>query len=381
MKIPPLLRVPPDRLVRVTDPDEEVFALYTGLAGSSERASEFDAAKSKQAHRHPTRAGSLGFVDSGASTVAIRLEIRPPVQPSHRQSVAGHNIKKGRKGKASLTGQKGRDIEVELKQDIFATKYRSGDTGSIVWRASIDLAELLWYELLFPSLGGASAHGGVEDEDCWTGFLDMGRLTSSSRILELGAGTGCLSILCEGMFPPDSSASWNVSDQFDLLAIIARNLAHSRIAFSTGLPSREQPRARHTVEEVDWMEVEKQWLREHANPRPNNEQAKGLSRYDLILAVDCLYNESLILPLLRTIDHFASIQAPSHPSSDVPTHPTLVLVVSELRSSEVVEAFVRHWLALGPTWSIFRLPAAYLRSDLNLNIAKSHYVVWCGWKN
>ncbi|OAV90754.1 hypothetical protein PTTG_00024 [Puccinia triticina 1-1 BBBD Race 1] len=380
MSIPRLLTISPGRLVRVTDADEEVFALYTGLAGSSERASEFDAAKSEQARRHPTQAGSLGFVDSGASTIGIRLEIRPPTQQAHGQSMTGRNTKKGRKAKTSSSSQGGREIEVELKQDIFATKYRSGDTGSLVWRASIDFAELLWYELLFPSPHAPSGPG--EDEDtCWRGFLDMARLTESSRILELGAGTGSLAILCAGMFPSASRASWTASDQFDLLTIIARNLAHNRIAFSTGSGSQEEPHARYTIEEIDWLAVETQWLKTQGHPRLATSEPADCSskRYDLILAVDCLYNESLILPLLRTIDHFGSVQ--EEPCSSGVNGPTLVLVVSELRSSDVVEAFVRHWLALRPAWTLCRLPIQSLRPELNLNLAKPRYVVWCGWKN
>ncbi|KAA1075308.1 hypothetical protein PGT21_033498 [Puccinia graminis f. sp. tritici] len=389
MKIPSLLTVSPDRLVRVTDPDEEVFALYTGLAGSSECATEFDAAKSEQAHRHPTQVGSLGFVDSGASRVAIRLEIRaPPPQPTDRPAGTVPNRRAARRAKACSSSQNGRDIQVELKQDIFATKYRSGDTGSIVWRASIHLAEFLWYELLFPStpeapLVGPSEQDGAKDE---RGFLDMKRLTGLGRILELGAGTGSLGILCAGMFPPESRASWTVSDQFDLLAIIARNFSHNQIGFSTSGPrgsDREESGVRFSVEEIDWVEVEKQWLKTQDIHQPrvqgNETKADRRARYDLILAVDCLYNESLILPLLRTIDHLASVESDGCCSR---TGPTLVIVLSELRSSEVVESFVRHWLALGPTWSIFRLPSSLLhRPYPSLNIANPHYVLWCAWKN
>ncbi|PLW20338.1 hypothetical protein PCANC_08476 [Puccinia coronata f. sp. avenae] len=379
MAIPALLIVSPSHLVGVTDADEEVFSLYTELAGWSERATEFDEARSAEAHRHPTRVGSLGFVDSGASVVAIRLEIRPPPQPSSSQQSGIGYSRRGRKAKHDPASQimKGKEIQVELKQDILATTYRSGDTGSIVWRASIDLAELLWYELLFPSADARPLEMSAEEEHpCWRGFLDMGRLTGAARILELGAGTGSLGILCAGMFPPESTASWTVSDQFDLLAIIARNFGHNCIPLSTA-PVPGDHGALHTIEEIDWLEVEKQWLKNQAHLQPNSEPSDcATRRYDLILAVDCLYNEALVLPLLRTLDHFAS-----PPAADTPAGPTLVLVVSELRSSDVVELFLRHWLALRPRWSIFRLPLPLHRPLLNLNISKPHYAIWCGWKN
>lgn len=415
MKVPSLLKVSPTHLIRVSDPDQEIFELYTRLAGSSEPSTKFNWAQEQR----PTRCGSLGFLDSGSSTIQVRLEIHDvnqlksntTVHDLHENESKTKRRLKSKALKSSRLKDVGlplvcKEIEVELKQDILATKYRSGDTGSIVWRASIDLAELLWYDLLFPVEDQSSPNDSRSQvsishdrHDPCAGscgsLMDMTLLVNSTQILELGSGTGCLSILSHSMFPSDSRSSWTCSDQFELLNNLSRNLIHNQIQFSTPTSvtnySSDHPRL-VTIEEIDWLQVETVWEKTRSSHlhRANHgddqsgQNLKRSSHYDLILAVDCLYNESLTLPLIRTIDHFSHAgdeEDPSSSSSSKKSSPTLVLIVSELRSDEVLTGFLRDWLELVPAWNIFRVSDEALRQDLNLNISGPNYVVWCAWKN
>jgi len=234
-----------------------------------------------------------------------------------------------------------------------------------------------------------------EEEGC---LLAMERLVSGrgSQVLELGAGTGSLAMLCADMFPAGQAcgSSWTLSDQFELLPIMVRNFARNRVPLSTA-PVRLPPASnnpsqttRHRVEEIDWLQVEQLWLKKNDQQRrPAVQQAPveahGTQRYDLILAVDCLYNEALVLPLLRTIDYLAAPGTATTRGMEMEEEepgPTLVLLLTELRAPHVVRLFLHHWLALrNPTWSLFRFPFPPRLS--HLNIAKPHYALWCGWKN
>ncbi|KIM24183.1 hypothetical protein M408DRAFT_331934, partial [Serendipita vermifera MAFF 305830] len=71
----------------------------------------------------------------------------------------------------------------------------------------------------------------------------------------------------------------------------------------------------------------------------NQENSPG---YDLILAVDCVYNPSLIPPLLTTIDLYTTPER------------SIVLVVMELRDEDVVREFLTQWgqMAGWKLWSI-----------------------------
>jgi len=107
-----------------------------------------------------------------------------------------------------------------------------------------------------------------------------------------------------------------------------------------------------TVEELDWLQLHRTPLSTRVRFYPST------TDLDLILAVDCIYNPSLLPPLVETIDFLAS------PGK------TAVLVVIELRQEDVVREFLELWIAKGK-WEIWRVGDGFLGS---------RYVIWMGWK-
>lgn len=79
---------------------------------------------------------------------------------------------------------------------------------------------------------------------------------------------------------------------------------------------------------------------------------------DILLIVDCIYHPSLLSSLVETIDYLST------PSQ------TAVIVVSELRSEQVIREFLELWLSI-PGWTIRRNPGIGLSGP---------YVMWIGWK-
>lgn len=108
-----------------------------------------------------------------------------------------------------------------------------------------------------------------------------------------------------------------------------------------------------TVEALDWI-----GLRDSA-PAQRQRNYNLAQTPDLVLAVDCIYHPSLIPPLLATIDHFTTPQK------------TAVLVLSELRSEDVLREFIISWIAI-PGWQVWHVGGDLLHDK--------RYVMWVGWK-
>lgn len=81
-------------------------------------------------------------------------------------------------------------------------------------------------------------------------------------------------------------------------------------------------RANVRLEEIDWVAISEQHKRHSSSIQQRNTEK---SPYDLVLAVDCIYNEHLVQPLVDTLAHYCP-----------PGGRTVVWVVVELRSADVV---------------------------------------------
>jgi hypothetical protein len=135
--IPPGPVTLPASATFVSDADEEIFLLYTRLA-ALKPADSNDAG-----HFH-----GLGFENSKEDALVIRLELEPPPRAceSPRKSGDGGTTRRNRGRKRRGTGATTRIEEHELKPELVVLEYelfqdktalrsRSGDTGSVLWKA------------------------------------------------------------------------------------------------------------------------------------------------------------------------------------------------------------------------------------------------------
>ena len=91
------------------------------------------------------------------------------------------------------------------------------------------------------------------------------------------------------------------------------------------------------LEEIDWVAVSQNKRREASGSPIARQRRLEEEGYDLVLAVDCIYNENLVKPLVDTLSEYCR-----------PGGRTIVWVVVELRSSDVVNL---------PLWTIYRIDA------------------------
>lgn len=150
-------------------------------------------------------------------------------------------------------------------------------------------------------------------------------------------------------------ASWTCTDIEALLPTIQKNIRRNADSVKVRQPKGHTSSAVEVLE-LDWTWTHKQLLREFG---PNE------AGYDIALAVDCLFNESLVEPFVNTCDCIGA---------------KAVIVVSELRSPEVLRLFLETWLKR-EGWTIWRAckPGEGEKED-NLPLLGKKYVVWVGWK-
>lgn len=189
-----------------------------------------------------------------------------------------------------------------------------------------------------------------------TNLFDQDRL-AASRVLELGAGTGLL-----GLIVAPHVKSYMCTDLRDLIPLINKNVSLNRSL----VPNLEE---RLTIGALDWNDVHKcpapsrQRVFSHVSDEAKDTMESSTdpsSGFDLILAVDCVYNPSLIPPLLTTINQFATPRK------------STAMIVMELRDEDVVREFLTQWMATAG-WEIYRVG-----NDDRLSILDERFVIWIG---
>jgi predicted nicotinamide N-methyase len=163
--------------------------------------------------------------------------------------------------------------------------------------------------------------------------------------LDFSAGTGLLSVAFSPLM-----RHYTATDIGPLVPLIQKNVSLNFAGWPK-LPSGS-PGSNISVEELDWELVQSTTASRRAKlhtPDP----------VDLLLVVDCIYHPSLIPPLIATINHLTIPQQ------------TTVLIVSELRSDDVMREFLDTWLAQ-PSWEIWHIGSNLLENQ--------RYVMWVGQK-
>jgi hypothetical protein len=262
---------------------------------------------------------------------------------------------------------------------------------------------------------------------------------ATSTVLELGSGTGFLGIaLRDVVLAPNSdpervSGRWLFSDQVENLPLVVRNLRANRVindaeegaaaavsksrGSGSGTPARggtssQTVRRERRIEvlELDWLAEAVEWDREQRARihRSGGGGRGGCSDDDLaddddelegplvLLAVDCIYNPSLSAPLAKTLlrqarrrssaSNKARRRALDSAAANDPG--TVIVVVSELRDEEALEAFLKSWMEVTrrreeeeEEWTIARL--GWDDPDERRvagELASGQFVVWVAWK-
>lgn len=183
-------------------------------------------------------------------------------------------------------------------------------------------------------------------------------------MIELGTGISGVVALLLG----PKINHYIATDQDYVLKLLKQNIAENlpSNAAKKPKPKRKAPSAAayEGITKIDTLELD--WELDSVSWLPTQlglEESQGL---DLIIACDCIYNESLIEPLNNTCAQICKLRAATAEK------PTLCLVAQQLRSHDVFEAWFNSFHKLFHVWQV---PDSLLAEDLREN---SGFIVHVG---
>lgn len=249
----------------------------------------------------------------------ISFQLLSEIVPDPPDSDAGCLGRKARRaGKRARKAKKddSREVSLQLYQDLGILSREQGDTGkshrlfmSLTFR-QCPLEEQvcirsrqhgqLTYSLFFAKHVLQQHHSTPRNKSILFDYPQLAR----ANVLELGCGTGLLAILLSPL-----CTSYTASDLLVNLQLCSRNLQ-----LNSMFPD-DRSGSKVTMQEIDWFDM----------PTVGDTEPTTIGDYSLILAIDCVYNEALAIPLINTMTRYCR-----------PGSSTMALVVVELRSSDVV---------------------------------------------
>lgn len=174
------------------------------------------------------------------------------------------------------------------------------------------------------------------------------------------AGTGLLGLALAPLL-----RTYTITDIRPLLPLIRKNITLNSPEWHDS--SLGNSKSNITIEELDWLalaSLPSGTAQARYRPVPNVTSTSELeptnhTAWDLVFAVDCIYNPSLLPALVDAIDGVSTAGR------------TWVFVVAELRQEDVLREFLDLWLKMASgRWEITRVEG----------LLGMHFVVWVGRK-
>ncbi|KAL4998072.1 hypothetical protein BDV10DRAFT_194720 [Aspergillus recurvatus] len=280
----------------VEDADEESFLLFSQDIPSS----------------------NLGFVDSRASTVEVTIHDR--------------------------------EYTIHQSPALLSSSRARGTTGAVLWKITPLFASWL---------------SNTTSNPLWTNNI----LTFSSTIVELGCGISALTALAlSPLLEPECNGHYIATDQEYVHRLFRQNLqsnppkAQSRNQ-SSSFPSKRGKRAQKasassssqgdtphphpniTFTPLDWETDHPGTLKAQITRVGEQQGEMDDPGFDLLVSCDCIYNEALIAPFVRTCAEIARLRPSPSTSrsagSGSSRTPTVCVVAQQQRSPDVFEAWLR----------------------------------------
>ena len=232
----------------------------------------------------PISSQNLGFVDAKATSIEITVS--------------------------------GKDLIVAQSPGLLSSIRNAGTTGAVVWKITPLIAE--WISSVSNIL------------------FTTGILNGASNVLELGCGvSGILPV----MVAP-KVGNYIATDQEYVFKLLKQNVTANNQSPNVTTKKKSHGKASSNQESgtminnikiiaLDWETTCVSNLMSLLNPASSQ---TGCIAVSVILACDCIYNEYLIQPFVRTCTEICRLAPPDEP--------TLCVVAQQLRSDSVFEAWL-----------------------------------------
>jgi hypothetical protein len=223
----------------------------------------------------------------------------------------------------------GRDFTIHQSPSLLRSNLPGGTTGAVVWDITPVFAEWL----------GSSANI----------LFKHGILSSSSIVLELGSGIAGI----VGLMLAPLIKRFVFTDQEYVLKLLRQNIEDNTV-----LPSRQkttQKKIKGAKEVPSRTEVlALDWEVSVLDQLP--QVLESVTGVDVVLAVDCVFNESLVEPIVKTCEGIVALR---EEWTDIA--PTVCIFAQQLRQPDVFELWLRTMMRHFTVW---RVPEDMLSRDL-----------------
>ncbi|KAI1398678.1 hypothetical protein F4819DRAFT_467929 [Hypoxylon fuscum] len=214
-------------------------------------------------------------------------------------------------------------------------------TGAVVWKITPLVSDWL----------------AASDNPLWT----TGNLSSSSSILELGCGISGL----VGLVLAPLVAKYTLTDQRYVARLVEKNvnenstLATPKQTRKTNQKRKGKPLAVHS-QTTGLQFIPLDWELDKVTPSLTG--SDSVKSFDAVLACDCIYNDTLIQPLVQTCADACRLRSTDE---SVVGRPALCLVAQQLRDPEIFEGWIKEFSKYFRVW---RVPDNVLSSELRSNL-------------
>lgn len=174
-------------------------------------------------------------------------------------------------------------------------------------------------------------------------------ISSNSRAIELGAGVSGIVALVLGT----RISKYIATDQDYVLKLLKRNIAENADTVLPRLKKVKSANLKASTSQPSMLAQVLDW---------ETDDASHLDDFDLVIACDCIYNESLVEPLNSTCATICrSRQIRTNSSRNEEVKPTLCIVAQQLRSPDVFQVWLKSFHKFFKVW---RVPDEKLSEDL-----------------
>ncbi|OJJ46622.1 hypothetical protein ASPZODRAFT_16378 [Penicilliopsis zonata CBS 506.65] len=213
------------------------------------------------------------------------------------------------------------ETEYTIRQSptILSSARGGGTTGAVLWKITPRLASWL-----------------TSPNPLWKNDL----LTSSSAVVELGCGISPLVGLSVG----SRVGSYLATDQEYVRKLFMENITqNTTTTMKTRTKTKTKSKHASTLSftSLDWERDD-----------PSSLSKEG---FDLLLSCDCVYNEALVKPFVRTCADICRLRSRESDSADHHHHhsrPTLCLIAQQQRVPDVFETWLKETMHLFRVWRL-----------------------------
>ncbi|BCR88403.1 S-adenosylmethionine-dependent methyltransferase [Aspergillus chevalieri] len=253
----------------------------------------------------------------------------------------------------------GNEYTIQQSPSVLSSSRAGGTTGAVLWKITPLFAEWI---------------SGLTSNPLWTHPDSPLQPPAGKTVVELGCGIAGLVALTLG----PAVRHYVATDQEYVHRLLRENLDENKgVAYkhksggSKGKGGKKKGGSKQVQSEesnisftsLDWEQDAPELLKRSVGIAPDNNEDED-NGFDLLLSCDCIYNEALVAPFVRTCADICRLRPAYHPekaADEEGKNPTICIIAQQQRAPDVFEAWLEETLKV--FW-VYRLNDEHLPVEL-----------------